>query len=398
MDRRLAYEVYLTLQEDLAFIAFSLTKSCWTPGQNLPFPLEFSRAWLHFLLSFILLGESSLPKTLHFRGSLAYKHFIVAARMLHQGDRSLTAQLRPAEIQNFEFCSLNSLAALCLDELLKDVTHGYPDIYTSYHDALQSLEFAVTQDPLPRSHQERIRFFVQEIDAILAVLESQYTVFEDFCEAIRLPDMKGLPIELLLPRLGESRREQILTDCKSRLATKIELFRALRPRTEELGDWHRSQIESNKDRQESAIITFTIVTIIFLPLSFVSGIFGMNTHDIRNLSLSQWIYWITAIPLTVMVVLGAIWSAGEWEALGLWFRKGIGSTKKLPSPYQSRNQDTRLSLLRLPNATASHAQLVSSAQQDAYAAPRRRTTYPAKPEMGAMPTPSRRSTGRSYMS
>lgn len=39
----------------------------------------------------------------------------------------------------------------------------------------------------------------------------------------------------------------------------------------------KNEIETTKDRHDSAIYAFTIVTIIFLPLSFVCSFLGMNT-------------------------------------------------------------------------------------------------------------------------
>jgi hypothetical protein len=58
-----------------------------------------------------------------------------------------------------------------------------------------------------------------------------------------------------------------------------------------------------------AILVFTIVTIVFLPLSFVSSFFGMNTTDIRNMSSNQSIFWIVSSSLTVGVVGFAIFLA-----------------------------------------------------------------------------------------
>jgi hypothetical protein len=46
---------------------------------------------------------------------------------------------------------------------------------------------------------------------------------------------------------------------------------------------------------------FTLVTIIFLPLSFVASVFGMNTVDIRDMDSSQWIFWATALPVTATI-------------------------------------------------------------------------------------------------
>ncbi|KAI9891541.1 MAG: hypothetical protein M1814_002664 [Vezdaea aestivalis] len=51
-----------------------------------------------------------------------------------------------------------------------------------------------------------------------------------------------------------------------------------------------------------AILVFTIVTIVFLPLSFVASVFGMNTYDIRNLTRGQGIFWACALSLTAVVV------------------------------------------------------------------------------------------------
>jgi Mg2+ and Co2+ transporter CorA len=51
-----------------------------------------------------------------------------------------------------------------------------------------------------------------------------------------------------------------------------------------------------------AILIFTIVSITFLPLSFVTSYLGMNTADIRDMSLKQNIFWEIAIPFTAVVV------------------------------------------------------------------------------------------------
>ncbi|KAK6515001.1 hypothetical protein TWF506_007356 [Arthrobotrys conoides] len=51
-----------------------------------------------------------------------------------------------------------------------------------------------------------------------------------------------------------------------------------------------------------AIMVFTIVTTVFLPLNFVTSFFGMNTTDIRDISHDQKIFWTTAIPVTIGVL------------------------------------------------------------------------------------------------
>ncbi len=76
--------------------------------------------------------------------------------------------------------------------------------------------------------------------------------------------------------------------------------------------------DTTKFRQENAVYAFTVVTVIFLPLSAVSSIFGMNTSDMRDLEQGQWLYWATAIPVTAgVILLGLLWTgelrnAFEW--------------------------------------------------------------------------------------
>jgi nucleoside recognition membrane protein YjiH len=100
-------------------------------------------------------------------------------------------------------------------------------------------------------------------------------------------------------------------------------------------------IRDNKDRQEAAIYAFTIVTIIFLPISTVASVFGMNTNDVRNMGQSQWLFWAAALPLTTLVIAVSLFAAGiiPWPLWPLsWSDKAVlvraqsevSETKMLP--------------------------------------------------------------------
>ncbi|KLO86143.1 uncharacterized protein Y057_14060 [Fusarium fujikuroi] len=78
------------------------------------------------------------------------------------------------------------------------------------------------------------------------------------------------------------------------------------------------KMDFTRDRQERAIYAFTLVTIIFLPISAVSSIFGMNTTDVRDMNYSQWLYWVVAIPVTVLVIVLGLWFMGELGNLARW--------------------------------------------------------------------------------
>ncbi|KAK5707533.1 hypothetical protein LTR97_000070 [Elasticomyces elasticus] len=71
-----------------------------------------------------------------------------------------------------------------------------------------------------------------------------------------------------------------------------------------------------------AILVFTVVTIVFLPLNFVSSFFGMNFVDIRNMDRTQGLFWLVAVCVTFGVVAASLFlafSGGDiLEKLIMW--------------------------------------------------------------------------------
>lgn len=114
-----------------------------------------------------------------------------------------------------------------------------------------------------------------------------------------------------------------------------------------------NKFEDSKDRQELAIYAFTIVTVIFLPLSFVAGVFGMNTSDIRDMEFGQWAYWASAIPVTVLVILIGLWWMGELGNAFAWLgyrnggRRGVYA---LAPPYNRSSGGIFTSRIRVSEA------------------------------------------------
>lgn len=104
--------------------------------------------------------------------------------------------------------------------------------------------------------------------------------------------------------------DPLLDDMREHLSTAIERLTSLFTDLEELSRSHRIAMASNKDQQEAAIAAFTMVTVIFLPLSWLSGVFGMNVIDIRELEIGQWLYWVLAIPFATALGAGAWWLLG----------------------------------------------------------------------------------------
>ncbi|KAL2021387.1 hypothetical protein VTK56DRAFT_7252 [Thermocarpiscus australiensis] len=118
-------------------------------------------------------------------------------------------------------------------------------------------------------------------------------------------------------------RDLLVQECSALTIQREEEVRQLLRRCDELELKNRDEIDTTRLRQEKALYAFTIVTVIFLPLSAVASIFGMNTADIRDLDQGQWIYWATAVPVTVAVMfLGLLWT-GELRNFSKWVLRRV---------------------------------------------------------------------------
>ena len=93
----------------------------------------------------------------------------------------------------------------------------------------------------------------------------------------------------------------------------------LHSRLEDISAHVTRMLEVQQENNGNAIIVFTIVTIIFLPLSWATSYLGMNTSDIRDLAQGQWLYWTLSIPVTIFAVGVAILVVLRGESIREFF-------------------------------------------------------------------------------
>ncbi|KAF2807153.1 uncharacterized protein BDZ99DRAFT_465084 [Mytilinidion resinicola] len=104
-------------------------------------------------------------------------------------------------------------------------------------------------------------------------------------------------------RAARFRAEAPFIDTQLRRAHSVRLRVCdLDSRLEDVSNHVSRMLEIQQENNGNAIIVFTIVTIIFLPLSWATSYLGMNTSDIRNLSQGQWLFWLIALPVTTIVI------------------------------------------------------------------------------------------------
>lgn len=92
------------------------------------------------------------------------------------------------------------------------------------------------------------------------------------------------------------------------------------------------------------------MTIIFLPLSAVASILGMNVNDVRNMEFNQWIFWATALPLTVVIIILCLIWAGELENFWIGFRNLWRRTPR-PQTYSGGARPAYMQVQATPGAS-----------------------------------------------
>lgn len=160
----------------------------------------------------------------------------------------------------------------------------------------------MNQRPRKRLLQDLNRLS-EELDIIGDIISEQLDRGCDYCV---VNDPKSFqvttPNRMSLYQLEDELASVVQGDMLAAHNALIELL----GKTERLSQQTQQSVEIQQEDHGKAILAFTVVTIIFLPLSFVTGLFGMNTVDIRNSDHTQWIFWAIAIPLTVVVMIATL--------------------------------------------------------------------------------------------
>jgi len=80
--------------------------------------------------------------------------------------------------------------------------------------------------------------------------------------------------------------------------------------------------------QNESMKQLTVVTIIFLPLSFLTGYFGMNITDFPSIHHKESYFWTIAAPVAFVVALFLMRDMLKWWFLRLVQKRGINKSRK----------------------------------------------------------------------
>ncbi|KAK4171461.1 hypothetical protein QBC36DRAFT_199299, partial [Triangularia setosa] len=323
-------------------------------------PTQIIDAWIHLILGLVSFqrdSERSERLIYDARRSAAEGANIIISSL---SAKSLMENSVILPLEIFSLISLKLIQSVpnVLD-LHSDRERASSNIAQIYRNCLDEIEADLSRKPSDRANEENLKLVGEEIQAIQQTLYQQDGVFSTLLrDAIDSTTSKEKPIYYSAGRPSEPTtteslfkisptdpggyRKLLLDECYSKSALLQHEPRQLEFRCSDLREktslFPPSNIpDTTKFRQDKAIYASTIVTTIFLPLSAISSIFGMNTADIRDMESGQWIYWATAVLVTLAVILlGLIWMGElgnpfQWVfwGLGAWvFRRMAGDREK----------------------------------------------------------------------
>ena len=139
----------------------------------------------------------------------------------------------------------------------------------------------------------------EELYLVKVVTSMQWRLLLDFRETLRPCTIRVTTVRRTTRFPTESRF--LATEADKRKETQLKL-EGLQARLEDISKHVSRMLEIQQENNGNAIIVFTLVTIIFLPLSWATSYLGMNTADVRNLQQGQWLFWTVALPLTATIM------------------------------------------------------------------------------------------------
>jgi len=80
--------------------------------------------------------------------------------------------------------------------------------------------------------------------------------------------------------------------------------------------------------QNESMKQLTLVTIIFLPLSFLVGYFGMNFTDMPSIHHNEIYFWKIAIPVAFVVIAFLSRDMITWSVKSMLQKRGISRSRK----------------------------------------------------------------------
>ena len=233
----------------------------------------------------------------------------------------------------------------------------------------QIQQFQVNHRPGKRLLRS-INLLQEELAALEQVNVWQTKLIESYT---RVLDDATYPTDIPSRRALFQYERLLLDSCIDNLDDTHDDYRELMRRCGPLSESTKQSAEINEEDHGKAIFVFTVVTVIFMPLSFVTSYLGMNTSDIRDMENKQSLFWAIALPLTAVtmgsILFMAYYSDELRDSSSSWYKRLTGKEDTSKSA-RSISVAQRKRALKNPLDSSSTVDYKSLADEAEFAPPR----------------------------
>lgn len=240
---------------------------------------------------------------------------------------------------NHVIACLNGAVGMLHRSFWADITLCLTDRYAAY---LGHLQFRLHRSPSAKLVMDLMQI-QEELNIIIQLTQQQIDLIVDLQTSLNREDKQAILSRAQSRASSQTPRpdsgnyatpyaaratfrqlsSSILTDPLSQLLENLQKeyidLCDLRDNSDRLVNRTIQLVNIRLEDHGKAVLVFTIVTIVFLPLSFVASYLGMNTYDIRNMTKSQSLFWIVAGSLTAGTVSLAMILAFYGGTMLEWF-------------------------------------------------------------------------------
>lgn len=177
--------------------------------------------------------------------------------------------------------------AIC--RVLDALADSFLDALDGFDDTIDELQEALVQRATT-AHRQRIFHLRRQLTRMHQVAVPQRELLssgDDFADVI--------------PGLDNNRDRNRLRDIHDHLTRATELIDAYRDQLDSLLDLY---ITETSNRLNAFMGRLTVIATVFLPLSFLTGFFGMNFDWLLKALIPEWTFWVFGLGL--MLLSGAL--------------------------------------------------------------------------------------------
>lgn len=147
---------------------------------------------------------------------------------------------------------------------------------------------------------QKLNGFQEEITIVKDVLKQQDKVLSGLRTSL---DPKTFSTPSITRKLRYNFECKAIDRILTKLREQTKNCDELVERVKSLSIQNVQLVETFQDDNSKAIFVFTIVTVLFLPMSFVASFFGMNVIGVSATTTPLKHFWTIALPLTFGIVI-----------------------------------------------------------------------------------------------